>query len=100
MHYACFVFQLQLDQLRKKVATLEQAIEAKDRENVTSRAMYDNMKVVSRRIKEVRAEMYPPNCRFCPLGPVPARGLTVGLDACFYVRSLASKFCCVVLMLI
>lgn len=43
----------QLDVLRKQVASLEQAIQAKDRENVTNRAMYDNMKGVSRKIKEV-----------------------------------------------
>lgn len=44
---------MQLEPLRKKVADLEQAILAKDRENVTNRSMYDNMKGVSRKIKEV-----------------------------------------------
>lgn len=43
----------QSEMLRKKVASLEEAIQAKDRENVTNRAMYDNMKGVSRKIKEV-----------------------------------------------
>lgn len=36
------------------MASLEDAIQAKDRENVTNRSMYDNMKRVSRNIKEVR----------------------------------------------
>lgn len=53
VHLPSFL-QLQLDQLRKKVATLEEGIQAKDRENVTNRQMYDNMKGVSRKIKEVR----------------------------------------------
>lgn len=64
-----YLLRLQLDQLRAKVASLEKAIEAKDRENVTNRAMYDNMKGVSRKIKEVRAELrarerdnFPPVC--------------------------------------
>ncbi len=48
------VLFIQLDELRKKVASLEEAIQAKDRENVTNRSMYDNMKRVSRNIKEVR----------------------------------------------
>lgn len=43
----------QSEMLRKKVASLEEAIQAKDRENVTNRTMYDNMKGVSRKIKEV-----------------------------------------------
>ena len=47
------VTYMQLEPLRKKVADLEQAILAKDRENVTNRSMYDNMKGVSRKIKEV-----------------------------------------------
>lgn len=49
-----------MEQLRKKVASLEQAIEAKDRENVQNRHMYDNMKGVSRKIKEVRVKPSPP----------------------------------------
>lgn len=46
----------QLDLLRKQVASLEEAIQAKDRENVTNRTMYDNMKGVSRKIKEVMGD--------------------------------------------
>ncbi|CAM9345119.1 unnamed protein product [Scytosiphon promiscuus] len=42
----------QLDTLRKRVVELEQDILAKDRENMTNRSMYDNMKGVSRKIKE------------------------------------------------
>ncbi|CAM9512123.1 unnamed protein product, partial [Ectocarpus sp. 4 AP-2014] len=45
----------QSEMLRKKVASLEEAIQAKDRENVTNRTMYDNMKGVSRKIKETLA---------------------------------------------
>jgi len=39
--------------LRKKVSELEEAMAAKDRENMTNRNMYDQMKKVSRNIKEV-----------------------------------------------
>lgn len=49
----CLRASVQLDLLRKKVASLDEAILAKDRENVTNRQMYDNMKGVSRKIKEV-----------------------------------------------
>lgn len=43
----------QLDEVRKEVARLKQAVEAKDRESVQSLSMYDKMKTVSRKIKEV-----------------------------------------------
>lgn len=40
--------------LRKKISELEEAMAAKDRENMTNRSMYDKMKKVNRNIKEVR----------------------------------------------